>query len=165
MEDSVIINLLTAMITPAILILACGSLSLTTSQRLGRSISRTRKISGEINEIRKGIRNVVDGELFMLYRQMLNYAKRSVLLQRAMTQLYIAICFFIATSLLIGIFEIMDWEKSWVLIGLPMLGSVAFLSASITLILESRLALDAVNSEMKFTRSLKIEFNQEGSNI
>jgi hypothetical protein len=56
-ENSVVINLLTSMITPAVLILACGSLSLTTSQRLSRSIARTRKISLDIKEIKQGMFN------------------------------------------------------------------------------------------------------------
>jgi hypothetical protein len=164
-ETSVVINILTAMITPAVLILACGSLSLTTSQRLNRSITRTRNISEDIKEIKQGVKIAVEGEQFMLYRQMLNAAKRSVLLQRVMTLLYIAISFFIATSLLIGLFEILNREKTWILIGLPLLGSLALLAASIILILEARLALADVNNEMNFRRSSKIEFSQKGSNI
>ena len=39
------------MITPAVLILACGSLILTTSQRLTRVIDRVRELSKEIEEV------------------------------------------------------------------------------------------------------------------
>jgi hypothetical protein len=166
MEDnSVVITILSAMITPAILILACGSLSLTTSQRLSRTISRTRKISDEINEIRQGVKTVPEGFRFLLYRQLLNATERSVLLQRVMTLLYVAISFFIATSLLIGVFDILTWERSWVLIGLTMIGSIALLAASVILIMETRLALVDVDNEMKFIKISAVRFNQEGSNI
>jgi Protein of unknown function (DUF2721) len=43
--------ILSAMITPAVLILACGSLTLATSQRLGRVIERTRRISNQFKEL------------------------------------------------------------------------------------------------------------------
>jgi hypothetical protein len=166
MEDnSVVITMLSAMITPAVLILACGSLSLTTSQRLSRSIARTRKISLDLKEIKQGILSVPEGEPEILYRQMVSSASRSVLLQRVMTFLYLAMSLFIATSLLIGIFEIMHWERSWILIGLPMLGSVALLIASILLIMETRLALDSVTGEMRFRLESGIEFLQKGSDI
>ena len=42
------LSVLSAMITPAVLILACGSLSLTTSNRLTRVIDRVRELSREI---------------------------------------------------------------------------------------------------------------------
>ena len=153
------------MITPAVLILACGSISLTTSQRLNRSITRTRQISSDIREIYQGTKTVLEGERFMLYRQLINAARRSVLLQRTMTLVYIATSLFIATSLLIGVFEILNWEKVWIVIGLPMLGSVALFAGSIILIIETRLALKDVDSEMNFRRSTSVEFRQKGVNI
>jgi hypothetical protein len=164
-ENSVVINLLTSMITPAVLILACGSLSLTTSQRLSRSIARTRKISLDIKEIRQGIITVSDEEKEMIHGQLLSSVSRSVLLQRVMTMLYIALSFFIATSLLIGIFEVMSWGKSWILILLPMLGSIALLAASILLIMETRHAIISVNEEMDYRIKSAVDFIQEGNNI
>jgi hypothetical protein len=164
-ENSLVINLLTSMITPAVLILACGSLSLTTSQRLSRSIARTRKISIDIKEIKQGILTVSDEEKEMLYGQLLSSVSRSVLLQRVMTMLYIALSFFIGTSLLIGISEIIGWERSWILIMLPMLGSIALLAASILLIMETRHAMNSVNEEMDFRINSAVDFIQKGTNI
>jgi hypothetical protein len=43
-ELSAVLTVLSAMITPAVLILASGSLLLTTSQRLNRAIDRARAI-------------------------------------------------------------------------------------------------------------------------
>lgn len=138
------------MITPAVLILACGSLLLTTSQRLNRSIDRTRKISFEFKEIKQGNKSAPEPEQRMLFRQLEKAAKRSILLQRAMTLLYISLFFFIATSLLIGIFEILNWIRSWILISFFIIGIMMLLCASFFLVMETRLALSAVHDEMKF---------------
>jgi hypothetical protein len=158
MEDSAVIIVLTSMITPAVLILACGSLSLTTSQRLSRSISRTRKILNDFKDIQNGKLVITDDEKIMLHRQMITSANRAVLLQRVMTMLYVSLSFFIATSLLIGIFEIMGWKQLWILLFFPMLGAIALLAASILLIIETRFALGSVDEEMKFNLREGIKF-------
>lgn len=163
-EISVVVTILTAMITPAILIVACGSLSLTTSQRLSRSIDRTRKISQEFKEIKAGTKSATDAERQMLYKQLIKAAKRAILLQRAMTLLYTALGFFIATSLFIGLFEITKWLPPWILITLPMIGALALLSASIILIFETRLALGAVDDEMDFRLSTHVELFAKQNN-
>jgi hypothetical protein len=43
--------ILSAMITPAVLISACGSLILATSQRLGRVMERARKVAERLREL------------------------------------------------------------------------------------------------------------------
>ena len=45
------ITVLTAMITPAVLISACGSMILSTSVRLGRVVDRVRSLSDRLEEI------------------------------------------------------------------------------------------------------------------
>lgn len=149
-ESSLIISILTSMITPSVLIVACGSLSLTTSQRLNRSIDRTRRISLQLKEIRQGAMPVAQEERRMLRQQLGKATRRAMLMQRTMTLLYIAICLFIAASLLIGLFEIVRWMRPWVIIGISMAGALSLFAASILLILESRLALGAVDDEMHY---------------
>lgn len=160
-ENSLVISLLTAMITPAVLIMACGQLSLTTSQRLSRSISRTREIYKQLLEIKKGTREATPREKDSLHKQIVQTTRRTILLQKVMSMLYIALMFFITSSLLIGIFEIMDWIRHWILITLPMVGAIALFSASILLIMETRLALQAVDNEMKYVLILDKELMNE----
>jgi hypothetical protein len=158
MEDNpLVLSLLTAMITPAVLIMACGQLSLTTSQRLSRSISRTRSIYNELMEIKSGKREATEEEKIKLHLMITQTTRRSILLQKVMSMLYIALLFFISSSLLIGIFEIMDWVRSWILITIPIIGSIALFSASILLIMETRLALLSVENEMKYVLLLENE--------
>jgi len=45
------VTVLTAMITPAVLISACGSMILSTSSRLGRVVDRVRPLSEKLEEI------------------------------------------------------------------------------------------------------------------
>ncbi len=156
-ENSLVYSLLTAMITPAVLIMACGQLSLTTSQRLSRSITRTRSIYNELMEIKSGKREATEEEKIKLHSMITQTTRRSILLQKVMSMLYIALLFFISSSLLIGIFEIMDWVLSWILITIPIIGSIALFSASILLIMETRLALQSVENEMKYVLLLENE--------
>jgi hypothetical protein len=156
-ENSLVISLLTAMITPAVLIMACGQLSLTTSQRLSRSITRTRSIYNELMDIKSGKREATEEEKIKLHLMITQTTRRSILLQKVMSMLYIALLFFITSSLLIGIFEIMDWVRSWILITIPIIGSIALFSASILLIMETRLALQSVENEMKYVLLLENE--------
>lgn len=165
-ENSVVISLLTAMITPAVLIMACGQLSLTTSQRLSRSISRTRSIFSELKEIKDGKKSATEDEKLILHDQITKSTQRSILLQEVMSMLYIALMLFIASSLLIGIFEIMDWYRHWILIVIPMTGAIALFTASILLIMETRLALRSVDEEMKFALLLDRElFNLKKKDV
>jgi hypothetical protein len=147
------LSVLTAMITPAVLILACGSLSLTTSQRLNRSISRSRSISANLNEIQNSSKTVSGDEMLMWYGQITKAVKRTVLLQRVMTMLYTAQIFFISTSFLIAIFGILEWTRHWPIIFVPIAGAVSLLAASVLLIMESRVAQKSVDEEMKFILS------------
>jgi hypothetical protein len=51
MDMSLAITVLTAMITPAVLISACGSMILSTSVRLGRVVDRVRSLSDRLEEM------------------------------------------------------------------------------------------------------------------
>jgi hypothetical protein len=156
-HNTFIINMLTAMITPAILILACGSLSLTTSQRLSRSINRKRSLASALLEIKRGERVATVEEQSVLHRQMIMAAKRAVILQWSMSLLYTAMSLFIATSLLIGLFTLMEWGKMWVISLLSMTGVAVLFSSSIILIVETRLALASVTDEMEYILSVNPE--------
>jgi hypothetical protein len=50
-DSAAAIAVLTAMITPAVLISACGSMILSTSSRLGRVVDRVRTLSDRLEEM------------------------------------------------------------------------------------------------------------------
>jgi hypothetical protein len=145
-------SVLAAMITPAVLISACGSLILATSERLSKSVSRAREIADELAAIaREGnIGDDRESERRMLFTQLDFVTTRSRLLQRALSRLYGALGVFIATSVAIGIVAVTGAIFAIVPIALGLLGGALLLYASSVLIGESRFALTALNAEMDF---------------
>src|SRR3982750_380668 len=91
------LGILSSMITPAVLILATGSLIMTTSQRLSRVIERVRKISQEFTQIDKSNDEESTNETkrIILYTLLKKSARRSKLLTRAMTILYLSLGLFV----------------------------------------------------------------------
>jgi uncharacterized protein DUF2721 len=143
--------ILSAMITPAVLISACGSLIIATSTRLGRVIDRTRQVSGQFQEIvHEGERTMLEEERKLLFDQLAGLTRRSRLLQRAMSRLYLAVSIFVATSVSIGVVAVSGERWAWIPIALGLLGAGLLFAASLNLIVESRIALASVEEEMDF---------------
>ncbi|HEX2092041.1 MAG TPA: DUF2721 domain-containing protein [Longimicrobiaceae bacterium] len=149
---SAALAVLSAMITPAVLISACGSLIIATSSRLGRVIDRTRSIAEEFVEVAhdEGDRELVEEHRTLLFDQLARATRRSRLLQRAMTALYLALSVFVATSVAIGVVGVTGQQYAWIPILLGLGGAGLLFYASLVLILESRITLAAVDDEMDF---------------
>jgi hypothetical protein len=150
------LGILTSMITPAVLILASGSLILTTSNRLSRVIDRVRKISPEFMQLAK-LSTPADKSTTMendsrtiLYRLLMKSVRRSRMLTRALTIFYLSLGIFVATSLSIGIIALTHVRFAWVATVLGMIGAVLLFIGSAILIVESRLTFSAISDEMDF---------------
>jgi hypothetical protein len=152
---SAALSVLTAMVTPAVLILASSSLVLATSNRLGRAIDRTRALSERIAELaRMDDRTLLQEERGLLLELLGKTARRSTLLTRTLTRLYMALALFIATSVAIGVVAVFGAPYAWVALLLGFVGAGLLFWASILLILESRIALTAVYDEMEFVKEV-----------
>jgi VIT1/CCC1 family predicted Fe2+/Mn2+ transporter len=153
------ISVLSAMITPAVLISACGSLILATSDRLSKAVMRTREISSALipraNDQRSDGR---EEERRMLFTQLDFATTRSRLLQRALSRLYAALGFFVGTSVTIGLVAVTSSAFTLIPIVLGLCGAALLLYAAFLLIKESRFALAAVNEEMDFVWKRGKEF-------
>ena len=143
---------LSAMITPAVLILACSSLVVATSTRLGRVVDRTRKLSDWFEELanQDAEASLIGEKRAVLFDQIDKATARARLLQRAMTRLYSALSVFLATSVAIGIDAATARGYAWVVITMGLVGVGLLFYASVLLIIESRVALAAIDSEMDF---------------
>jgi threonine/homoserine/homoserine lactone efflux protein len=145
------ISVLSAMITPAVLISACGSLILATSDRLSKAVMRTREIASALipraNDQRSEGR---EEERRMLFTQLDFATTRSRLLQRALSRLYAALGFFVGTSVTIGLVAVTSSAFTLIPVALGLYGAALLLYAAFLLIKESRFALAAVNEEMDF---------------
>src|SRR5215218_1289469 len=98
---------LTAMITPAVLISAGGALILSTSTRLGRVVDRVRMLIDSFEEMAK-MQEEEGVELFeerrsVIFNQLDKLTTRTRLLQRSMRVFYMSLCGFVATSVAIGL--------------------------------------------------------------
>jgi hypothetical protein len=152
---SAALSVLTAMVTPAVLILASSSLVLATSNRLGRAIDRTRVISERIVELATvDDRTMLREERDLLLQQLGRTARRATLLTRTLTRLYMALALFIATSVAIGVVAVFGAPYAWVALLLGFVGAGLLFWSSVLLIVESRIALAAVTEEMEFVRQV-----------
>ncbi|PRD46937.1 DUF2721 domain-containing protein [Sphingobacterium haloxyli] len=145
-----VLTVLSSMITPVVLIMANGSLILSTSQRLSREIERTRKLGKELKQLTdtETRERDDDEEILAVYKQLKRSTKRVLHLQRAMTSLYVSLLFFVATSVSIGVVDILHLTYNWIPVTLVLMGAVLLFYACLELISESRLAFIAVHFEM-----------------
>ncbi|MGH7602949.1 MAG: DUF2721 domain-containing protein [Gemmatimonadaceae bacterium] len=156
------ISVLSAMITPAVLISACGSLILATSDRLTKAVTRTREITSALIPRAEDQRtDTREEERRMLFTQLDFVTTRSRLLQRALSRLYAALAFFVGTSVAIGLVAISSPRFTFVPIALGLCGAGLLLYAAFLLIKESRFALAGVNEEMDFMWKLGKTYGPE----
>lgn len=148
------IEFLTAMITPALLISASGSLVLSTSTRLGRVIDRSRDLIKRLDELIL----IADKDSIPYYSRRLEanfdlldkVTSRARMLQRAMVAFYRALAIFVLTSVSIGIVGIFGFYR-WLPIPIGLIGILFTFYGSLLMIREARMATVTVNSEMDYT--------------
>jgi hypothetical protein len=150
------LNVLTAMLTPALLLSACGSFIISTSGRLGRVVDRVRKLADRMEEL---LASQEQAELIaerraMIEKHMELQSTRASLLMRTMVSLYIASGLFVLTSVSIGFVSIFSAKWSVLPVVLGVLGAIMLLVAAIQLITEARMALDGLHDETEFLKKL-----------
>src|SRR5438874_12234435 len=143
---------LTAMITPAVLISASGTMILSTSTRLGRVVDRVRSLSDRLRQLAN---NDAGAKFFeeqraMLYDQLDKLTSRSRLLQRALTVFYLAVGVFVATSVAIGVVAFSSGRGGWIPVAMGLVGAFFLFYGSMLLVFEARLALSTTHAEMDF---------------
>lgn len=145
---------LTAMITPAVLISACGSMILSTSHRLGRVVDRVRALSDKLDELatKHQIDHVdVKERQTIIFAQMDKLTSRARILQRSMVTFYLALGMFVATSVAIGVVAVVGNSRyNIVPVILGLVGACFLFYGSMLLIFEARLALSTIHLEMDF---------------
>jgi hypothetical protein len=140
------------MITPAVLISACGSMILSTSSRLGRVVDRVRALSDKLDELAQKHADETKERQAIIFAQLDKLTSRARILQRSMVAFYLATGMFVATSVAIGVVAVIPSSPHYnlvpVLVGL--LGACFLFYGSMLLIFEARLALSTIHAEMDF---------------
>jgi Protein of unknown function (DUF2721) len=162
-------NVLSALITPAVLISACGSLVISTSTRLARIVDRVRELRSVIETMAKSEEGIdfLEDRRAEVERQILIHARRSRLIQNALTGFYVSLSIFVAATVAIGVISIFPhWLPGalWAPNLLGVIGTVILFYGCVMLIAETRLALRSVNSEMEFTMRLREKYKQRRRN-
>lgn len=136
------LEVLTAMITPAVLISASGTLVLSTSNRLSRVVDRVRTLAKEAAALQRDANDTeAAGHRAFLVHQVRALSARVTALRTALSVLYAAIGLFIATSIAVGIVSALGVEAGWLPVSLALIGAGALLYASSLLVREARLAV------------------------
>jgi hypothetical protein len=152
------LGVLTAMITPAVLISASGTMILSTSTRLGRVVDRVRMLLDRLRDLSDSEEKppFFEEERAMLYDQLDKLTSRSRLLQRALTSFYLAVGVFVATSAAIGLVAFLaargfsGARGAWIPVVMGIIGALFLFYGSMLSIFEARLALTTTHAEMDF---------------
>jgi hypothetical protein len=144
------IELLSAMITPAVLISASGTLILSTSTRLARVVDRVRDLARTSEALfsETGAR-FAEMRMRDIAEQLGLQTARGRLLQRSLTCFYVALGIFVATAIAIALVSYVA-PVAWLPGVLGIGGMLMLFYGCVMLLRETRLALRAVDSEMAF---------------
>jgi hypothetical protein len=134
--------ILTAMLAPAFFLTATASLLMSANTRLARIIDRTRVLLKDLAETQ----DAVEGDL--LDKRIALQRRRTLIVMRGSQCLYLAISFFVATSLTVAADALVGYRLGATPTILAVLGVLSMFAASLLLARESALAVRLVNDEM-----------------
>jgi len=108
-------EVLAAMITPAVLISASGTLAFSTSSRPGRVVDRVRVLGAEAERLGTGEAGETPDQRerwLLISDQLTRLSDRVLLLRTSMTALYTAIGLLLSTSIAVGVVALFRWAYS-----------------------------------------------------
>jgi Protein of unknown function (DUF2721) len=139
-------TMISAMITPAILILAAGSLVASTLVRLGRIVDQTRALIGQGEQLRKEGK-VVD--LATVERRMQRQLQRAELARNALWGYYVAIALFLLSSVVLAVDQATHGPFEWLGPSITLLGGLVLMLATLTLVIEVGLSAGSLREEVE----------------
>ena len=148
---------LTAMITPAVLISGAGTLLMSTSARLGRSTDRVRVLTSRFKFLvsEEGQREpLAREEKRMIIDQLPRLTRRTRYIQRAMQAFYLAVTLLVCTSILIGAGNLGNFDTGLAPILLAILGAGGLAYGALLLSYEATLSAITTRQEMRFLEKL-----------
>jgi hypothetical protein len=143
--SSPFLAVISAMITPAILILATGSLVSSTLIRVGRIVDRARILMDQVADFRRagdGTRAAITAGWLLQYR------RRAALVERALTLYYSAIGVFVAGSLAITIDDFTRDAIPWLSLFLVVIGAMFLFAGTLALVIETNMATGGLRREI-----------------
>lgn len=146
------------MISPAVLMAAAGSVVLSTSNRLGRVVDRTRQLMQDAQRLDK-VAPEAESELEraqhdLILEQLDFLSRRMYLLRAALAGLYGSMCLLVMTSLLIGLMVMFQGDAGWMPLITGLTGALGYLYSVVQLLREAALAVISTQVEMRFIKQL-----------
>lgn len=141
--------MVTAMITPAILILAAGSLVASTLVRLGRVVDQTRAFILQGQEMRKEGRT---SELAVVEERIDRQLRRAELARNALWGYYVAITLFLLSSVVLAIDQATRAPFGWLGPSIVLLGGLVLMLATLALVFEVGLSAGLLREEVEVYR-------------
>lgn len=149
-------GVLAAMITPAVLISASGTLILSTSNRLGRAADRVRRFSERARDLVSAPEADLGAQLER--RMIANLTPKLIhrvgLIHQSLRLFYMGLGLFVLTSFVIGGGGFFRWPVEWLSVLIGLLGAGALVSGVALLNVEIRLSMQVNMGEMQFLQEL-----------
>ncbi|HYP14015.1 MAG TPA: DUF2721 domain-containing protein, partial [Bryobacteraceae bacterium] len=167
-SPSTALTVLTSMITPALLLSACGTFILSTSQRLGRVIDRVRALTEMMEStVHDEARlELVPERRTAIFDMLDRQSRRAKLLANALMIFYVAASAFVATSVAIGVVSIYNPRDAWIPLACGIIGAFLLFIGSLIMMVEARLAVASLRSESAFVnRLVEHHYRQQVSGV
>lgn len=133
--------IIAAMITPALLILASGSLIATALVRLARVVDRVRKLAEPSSPLATA-------------DELARHERRAVLAERAILLYFSAVATFVAAGFAIAV-DHGTGDRFWLLpVGVTTAGMLLIVGGTAAMFLECRLAMEQIRAEIAAARRL-----------
>ncbi|WP_288402609.1 DUF2721 domain-containing protein [uncultured Deinococcus sp.] len=152
-----VFSVLTAMITPAVLISGAGTLLLSTSNRLGRSTDRVRNLTTRFKLLmgpQGQTEPLAAEEKRLILEQLPRLTRRTRYLHRAMQAFYLSVALLVGTSILIGAQGLSDLRTGALPVILSVVGASMLAYGALLLSFESTLSSQTTRREMRFLEDL-----------
>lgn len=149
-------RILTSMITPAVLISACGTLIFSTSARMGRIFDRINNMKTEVEAIVSDKISHPKERMVHLKSQIELQRRRANMIHKSLLALYTATALFVASSLAIAVnVAYGNNYLAWIPTLIALCGGLFLFAASMLLIYESRFNLRFVHRSIDFIEFLE----------
>jgi hypothetical protein len=142
--------MISAMITPALLIMGSASLVASALVRMARVVDRVRVLAALVNEGTWERAGMTERGLCMWLDR---HAVRARYVERSIMFLYTAVVVFVATCLSIAIDRAAGESLDWLPISLAIFGTLLLLGGGAYMVAESRLSGDQIQEEIRHARA------------
>jgi hypothetical protein len=141
------LQVLGALIAPAVLVSATGQFILSTANRLALTTDRARELARHLDKLERSRNEVPREQRLRVQRQLLSTLQRARAQQRALVLFYTAAVCFVLCSLMLGVEMLMYLLPPWLPVALGLTGVVLLLFACSLLVLETRKLVTTLQAE------------------